>query len=159
LDDVLAQPLSNGRKLEGLEKDAPMFGVFMDLSDFAKPEAPKVALIVAVKDYAKFRDGVLDDAQKKALKKLENGIEEVSLPNGTESVYFYERKGWAIAAPQKETVEAFLKDFKGLDSRMNKEQAANLLKSDAAIYVRMEAVNKEYAEQIKAVRQQFNMGF
>jgi hypothetical protein len=144
-----------GRKLEGLEKDGPVFLAVLELpKSFDKP--PKAAVIVAVKDYAKFRDGLLDPDQQKTLKKGADGIEEVALPFGEEKVYFLDRKGWAIVTADKETIETFTKDFKGLDQRMSKDQAAKLLDGDLGLYVSMDAFNKEYAEQIKMVKDLFN---
>src|SRR5262249_29026739 len=104
-----------------------------------------------VKDYAKFRDRVLDADQRKALRKGENGVEEVPLPGG-DPLYFLDRKGWAVVAPDKETIETFAKDYKGVDGRMSKEQAAKLLDSDIGLYLSMDVFNKDYAEQIKAAR-------
>ena len=143
-----------GRKLDGLEKDGPVFLAFLELpKNFEKP--PKAAFIVAVTDYAKFRDGLLDDDQKKGLKKLTDGIEEAPLPGG-EKVYFLDRKGWAIVAADKETIETFTKDFKGLDGHMSKEQATKLLDSDFGVYMNVDVFNKDYAEQITQAKKAFN---
>src|SRR5579872_1867342 len=145
LDEWLKDGIE-GHKLAGLDKDGPMFLAVLELpQNFDKP--PKAALIVAVSNYAKFRDGLLGDDLKKGVKKQADGIEEVPLP-GDETLYFLDKKGWAIVTADKEVIESFTKDYKGLDNRMSKEQAAKLLDGDFGLYLSMDAFNKDYAQQI-----------
>jgi hypothetical protein len=153
IDDFLKNGI-DGHKLVGLEKDGPIFVTFLEMPrDFTAP--PKMAIVAAVKDYAKFRDGLLDDDQRKTLKKNQDGIEEAAMTDG-EKIFFLDKKGWAVIAPDKETIGFFAKDYKGIDGRMSKEQQAKLLDGDLGLYLGMDRLNKEYGEQIKAARAAFD---
>src|SRR5262249_9553462 len=70
----------DGRKLNGLPKDGPIFVAFTELP---KPgEEPKVAVILAVTKYAEFRDNVLKEGERKNLKADGAGVEKTTLDNG-----------------------------------------------------------------------------
>ena len=155
LDSLLKDGVEDTTSSKAWRRTAPFSWPFWRCrTNFEKP--PKAAFIVAVTDYAKFRDGLLDAEQKKALKKGENGVEEAPLPFGDDKVYFLDRKGWAIVAPDKESIETFTKDFKGLDARISKEQGGKLLEADLGLYLSMDVFNKDYAEQIAAVKKEIN---
>ena len=136
-------------------KTGPVFLAFLEMPQWPFQNPPKAALIVAVSDYAKFRDGFLGEDQKKGLKKGQNGVEEAPVLGG-DAMYLLDRKGWAIVATDKETIEVFAKDYKGLDTRMSKEQAAKLLDGDFGVYLSMDHFNKDYAEQIKEAKSAIN---
>src|SRR5438874_421396 len=55
-----------------------------------------------------------------------------------------------VATPSKDVAADFAKTTPGLDGKMDKAQAARFLASDEGVYVDMEAVNKQYGDQIKA---------
>ena len=136
-----------GRKLKGLAKDGPIFVVFTEMP---KPgdKAPKMAILAAVTDYAEFRDNVLSDDEKKGLKKGD-GFESTASDMGGD-IFFVDRKDYVVVTPNKDVAEELAKPpTAGLDGKMSKGQAAKFLSSDAGVYVNMEDVNKEYADQIK----------
>lgn len=141
-----------GRKLRGLKEDGPIFLIFTELP---KPSdsIPKIAIILAVKDYKEFRKNILTEDEGKAAKDEGNGIESANMENT--QTYFVDRKGYAIVTPDKEVADSFAnsKKITGLHNKLSKEQTAKLLSSDLGLYVNMEAVNKEYGEQIKQARQ------
>ena len=144
-----------GRKLAGLAKNGP---IFVLLTELPKPgvgggpdNPPKMAILAAVTDYAAFRDNVLSDDEKKNLKKGD-GFESTASDMGGD-IFFVDRKDYVVVTPRKDVAEALAKaPTAGLEGKMSKGQAAKFLSSDVGVYVNMEDVNKEYADQIKAAR-------
>ncbi len=111
-----------------------------------------MAVIAAVASYAEFRDNILSDDEKKGLKKGD-GFESTASDMGGD-IFFVDRKDYVVVTPNKDVAEALAKPpAKGLDGKLSKAQAAKLLSSDFGLYVNMEDVNKEYADQIKAARE------
>src|SRR5262249_21221127 len=96
------------------------------------------------------RDNALKDDERKGLK-AGDGYEEATLQSG-DPVYFVDGKEFVAVSPRKEVAAAFAKKQPGLDTRMSAEQAATFLGCDVGVYVSMDLVNKEYAEQIKEAR-------
>jgi hypothetical protein len=148
MDDALKNGVQ-GRKLRGLAKDGPIFLVFTELP---KPNEnpPKMAIILAVTDYKAFRDGLLTEEEQKNVKE-NNGVESATIDR--ETVYFVDRKGYAVVTPNEEVATAFTKKQAGLNGKLSKEQAGKLMNSDVGVYIAVDALNKEYAEQIKQARQ------
>lgn len=143
------------RKLVGLADDGPLFLAFLELpKDSGGP--PKMAFILAVKNYKEFHDGFLTEEERKNSKDEGNGIESVSI--GSDSAFFVDRKAYAVVTPDKESAETFTKKITGLDTKISKEQTAKLLASDLGLYVNMDAVNKEYGDQIKQFKQTIEQG-
>src|SRR5262245_56701268 len=97
-----------GRSLKGLVNSGPVFVVFNELPKSGDEEDFKknVAGLFRVTKYADFRDGILNDEERKALKK-EGGI-EVTQVNG-EDVYLLDRGEFAVVAHSKEAVQALAK--------------------------------------------------
>jgi hypothetical protein len=110
-----------------------------------------MAIIVAVTKYDEFRDGILKDSERGTLKKNAGGFEEVTMHN--ETLYWVDRKGYAVITPVKEVAEQFTKKQEGLHAKVDKALAKKLLESDLALYVDTAAVNKQYAEQIKDAKE------
>jgi len=149
MDDLLKNG-KDGRKLSGLAKDGPIFMVFTELP---KPgdNPPKMAILAAVTNYKEFRDNLLTEDERKNIKVNGNGVEAVTLKN--ETVYFVDRKTYAIVSPSEEVANAFTKKQPGLDGKLSKELAGKLMAADVGVYVSMDTLNREYAEQIKQARQ------
>ena len=58
-----------GRKFKGLAPDGPHFFVLTELPDLQDtPELPPVALLLRVSSYTEFRDGFLQEDERKGLK-------------------------------------------------------------------------------------------
>ncbi len=156
--DLVATYLNNavkdgieGRKLQGVPRDGHIFLAFTEMPR-GGAETLKAALIVSVDDYAKFRDGLLKPEEAKELKMdKEAGYESVTIAG--ETLYFLNKKSYAVVAVNKEVAEAFAKPFKGLDGKISKEQSAKLLGHDLGVYLNMDVFNKDYAEQIKAAKE------
>jgi hypothetical protein len=148
MDDALKNGVQ-GRKLRGLVKDGPIFVVFTELP---KPNEnpPKMAVILAVSNYKEFRDNLLTEEEQKNVKE-NNGVETATIDR--ETVHFVDRKGYAVVTPNEEVATAFTKKQAGLNGKLSKEQAAKLASSDVGVYIAVDALNKEYAEQIKQARQ------
>lgn len=143
----------NGRKIRGLREDGPLFVLLTELPKAGAgfPDPPPFAVILAVKDYKEFRDNILTEAERKNIKKDDNGIESATIQNESNPTYFLERKGYAVVTPDKNVAESFTKKFKGL--QLSKEVADKLLNADLGFFVNMDAVNKEYAEEIKKAKE------
>lgn len=157
MDDFL-QNGKDGRKIRGLRPDGPIFLVVTELpksgQGFSGP--PPIAVIAAVTDYKEFRDGILNDEERKGITDKGDGIQAATLERDT--TYFLERKGYAVVTPSEEIAKSFTKKFTGLHTKMSKEQAAKLLTADLGAYVNMESVNKEYADDIKKAKEGIQQG-
>jgi hypothetical protein len=142
----------DGRKLAGLPKDGPIFVVFTEVP---KPgdNPPKMAVVLAVNKYETFRDSLLKDDEKKNLKSNGSGVERTKIED-RENIFFVDKKGFAVVTPSEEVAEALTKKQTGIDGKISGEQAKKLLAADVGVYVGLDALNKEYAEQIKTGREQ-----
>jgi hypothetical protein len=146
----MMESLPDGRKLQGLEPAGPHFTVFTELP---KPgeDKPPMALVVAVKKYEDFRDGILSADERKELKK-HDGYESTKV-NG-EEVFFAQRGRFAIVGPRKEVVLLFTEKGKGLDTTIDADTAKKFLDADLSAYVDVTAITKQYGDQIKAAKEQ-----
>lgn len=158
VDEKVEEAFKNGlegRELKGLAKNGPVFIVFTEMP-VSGQDPPNIAIMVKVTDYAAFRDGILKDEERKALKKDPAGFEVTTVDSGKATeTYFLEKNGYAIVTPVKEVAVQFTKKFKGLDGKLGKETAKQLLAADVAVYVDMAAINKQFGDQIKQGREQF----
>jgi hypothetical protein len=145
-----------GRELKGMAKDGPIFIVFTEMPQKGE-EVPKMAVLVKVTKYADFRDGILTDDERKGIKADPAGYEEAVIKN--ETVYFVDGKGFAVVTPRKDVAAQFTKKQPGLDKKLDKVLAKNLLDSDLGVYVDTVAVRKEYGEQIKEFRKEMEKLF
>ena len=141
-----------GRKLRGLVKDGPIFVVFTEMPKAGEWTEPKVAILVAVTDFAEFRDNILSENEKKNLKHGDGYDSTVGELNN-ENLFFVDKKTYAVVTPRKDVAAAFVKGGPGLDGKMSKVQSAKLLSSDLGVYLSMDIFNKEYADQIKAAHE------
>jgi hypothetical protein len=145
-----------GRELKGMAKDGPIFIAFTEMPKKGE-EVPKMAVLVKVTKYADFRDGILTDDERKGVKADPAGYEEAVMKN--ETVYFVDRKGYAVVTPHKEVAAQFTKKQAGLDKKVDKVLAKKLLDSDLGVYVDTIAVRKEYGEHIKEFRTEMEKAF
>ena len=137
------------RQVKALPKDGSIFLVFTEFPKLNQG-VPKMAAILAVTNYAEFRDGILTADENKNLKADKAGYDVAKIEN--EDMYFIDRKTFAVVTPDKEVAERFTKRFAGLDAKLSKETARKLVESDIAAYVDMGAFNKEFGDQLKAFR-------
>jgi hypothetical protein len=150
MDEALDKVLE-GRKLDGLDPQGPIFVVLTSLPR-AGGGQPPVAVVAKVTNYKTFRDGFLKEDERKNLKKEKAGYETTTI-DGKEH-FLIHRKGYVIVAGDKEVADQFLgKQGTGLDGKLSKQVAARLLESDVALYVDMAAINKEYGESLQGFRQ------
>jgi hypothetical protein len=141
----------DGRKLRGLDEDGPIFVAFSELPESPDDLLTKGALILKVTNYAEFRNNVLKEDERKNLKKNEAGYESIALEDG-KSIYFLDRKDYAVVTMSKDLALSYTKKPAGLDEKISKELGTKLLSSDIGVYVNMSPFNKQYAEQIKEAR-------
>jgi hypothetical protein len=149
LDDAFKEGLE-GRQLKGLAADGPVLLAFQRFPK-AGEEDPPVVGIARVTNYREFVTGLLTAEERKTLKADPAGFETATLNNST--VYFLNRKAYAIITLQKETAIQLTKAVRGLDQKLTKEDIQRFLSADLSAYVDITAVNKEYGEQIKNFRQ------
>jgi len=143
-----------GRKLQGVAADGSVLVAFTQMPNLEGGDQgpPKMAFIIAVTKYADFRDGILKEEERSTLKKDSAGFEQVTIQG--ETVYWVDRKGYAVITPSKEVAEQFTKKQEGLHTRIEKPLIKKLLESDVALYIDTTAFNKQYAEKIKEAREQ-----
>jgi len=141
-----------GRKLRGLAKDGPIFLVLTEMPKADGWNEAEMAIIVAVTNYADFRDNILSENEKKNLKKGD-GYESTVGEFNQQNLFFVDKKNYAVITPRKDVAAAFVKGGPGLDGKMSKAQSAKLLSSDLGVYLSLDVFNKEYAEQIKAAHE------
>ncbi len=154
IDDFFEKGPDNalkGRKLRGLAKDGPLFFALLELPKVGDSGEPKMAFILTVTDYKEFVENILTEEERKNAKDEGNSIKSASIDN--KQIYFVDRKGYAIVTPDKDVAESFTKRITGLHAKMNKDLASKLLSSDLGVWVNMDAVYKEYGEQIKQAKQ------
>jgi hypothetical protein len=149
----------DGRKIRGLPKDGPIFLVLTELPDPTAPvDIPKLAIVLAVTDYKEFRDNILTADERTKLMDKGDGIEATTIKGERAPTFFLERKGYAIVTPNEDVAKSFTKKQTGLHTRISKEQAAKLLAADGAMYWNMEAIYKQYGDQIKAGKEELKKG-
>ena len=150
------QNLPEGRKLTGLAKDGP---IFVSLAHFPTGEGIEgagIAIAARVTDYDAFRNGLLSKEEKDSVKK-EGEFEKFTTHDRTH--YLFKVGDFAVITPDKDVATAYAKKGTGLDSKMDQQLAVKFLNADAAAYVNMQAVAKEYGDQIKAFREQMEQLF
>ena len=137
----------DGRKLDSIAKDGPIYLALPSIKekDF-DADNPNLTVIAAVKDYAKFRDGILKPEERKDLTK--NGNLDV-IKTGKRVYFMAEKYGFAIIAPSKEGVEWVLKSKESLDGRVSPALSNRLAVADVAMFVNLDQALKDYAEQLK----------
>lgn len=140
----------NGRKLKGVPKDGSVFLVLTELPSPGSGEAPKLSVIARVNKYAEFRDGILTDEEKKALKADGAGFERAEIEG--EPAYFVDLKDFAVMTPSKDAAQAFAKKFESISGKLNANVLEQVTGNDVAVYVNLAAVNKEFGDQIKGGR-------
>lgn len=153
IESRLEEGLTNGlegRKLNGLANDGPIFLAFAEIPT-TKKDDPKAALVLRVTKYEELRDSFLKPAELKTLK-AESGYETFT-DAAKKQVYLVNRDGYAVVTEDKELAIQYAKKDPGLDTKMNKDLAKRFLDADVAVYVDMETVNAKYGDHIKAVRQ------
>jgi hypothetical protein len=151
--DDFVQNGHNGHKYRGLANDGPIFFAITELPKAGQPlnGPPPFAFIIAVSNYKEFRDNLLTEEERKSIKVKDEGIEEATFER--ETVYLHDHKGYAVISTSEDVVKSFTKKFTGLNTKMSKEQSAKLLGSDLGLFVNMEAINKEYGEEIKKAKE------
>jgi hypothetical protein len=155
MDEALKQALE-GRSLDGLTKDGPIFAVFTELPA-PNQNPPKLALLVPVKSYEAFRNGILKEDERKQIKTDPLGYEIASVDK--EALYFVNRKnGYAVVTPDADVAALFVKKYDGLGGKLSKSFAQHLMDADVSVYVDMVAVNKEHGDNIKGLQALIEQG-
>src|SRR5262249_6594014 len=139
-----------GRSLKGVHKDGPIFLALADLPEDPNDLPAAVVLIVRVTDYEAFRDGLLTKDEREDLVKRE-GYQKATIDD--KPVFFLEKKGYAIVAQRRNLAEQFLKARPGLDRKLDKDTAQELLDADLSVYVDPVAIGKQYGEALAKFRE------
>ncbi len=85
--------LPEGRKLQGLAKEGPVFITFTSIPTSGELDAAGLALVAKVTDFNAFRDGLLTKDEKSTLKK-EGDLERYGVKDRT--YYFVKQGDYAI---------------------------------------------------------------
>jgi hypothetical protein len=136
-----------GRKVRGATKDGPLFLVFTEMPKPGQQGPPEMAVIVGITKYSELLDNMLTQDERKALKPGE-GYEGTTFEN--QPIFFIDHRDYAVLTPSETVAKRLAKTGEGLDGKISKELGAKLLSSDIGVYVNMDMVNKDYADQIKA---------
>jgi hypothetical protein len=148
VEEGLAQLLMV-RELKALDKNGPVFLVFTEVPD-ADSEIPHMAVVARVTNYVQFRDALLKDDEKKALK-ANQGYETTKI--GETEVHFVDREGFAIVAFSDKALKEFLdKKADSLATRLDKMLSNKLLDADVSVYVDIKAVYKQFGDQIDSFK-------
>lgn len=148
IDKALKDGLE-GRKLQGLEKDGPVFVVFLEMPA-PDVDPPVVAVIARVGSYSAFRDGLLNEEERKALKPAKNGGEQTNVMG--KDLFFMERSGWAMVSPNMDAMAFLAKNNPGLNTRISADLAKKLSDNDVGVYVNLSAVNKQFGDEIRQAK-------
>src|ERR1051326_8723945 len=145
-----------GRELKGLAKDGPMFLVFTDVPKEGD-DLPEMALVARVTNYKEFRDGLLKDDERSAIK-AKDGVETTKM--GDREVYFLNRGDYAVLTASEKARKIFQdKSFTSLAGKLDKSLEAKLVESDLSVLVDAKAVTKHYGDEIAALRASIEQGF
>jgi hypothetical protein len=155
LNDALINGI-DGRKLQGIKPDDYIFVVLTALPDLGQQAPPAIAILVPVSDYKAFRDGLLKDDERRALKADPAGYDMTARQDGMET-FFVQRNGYAVVTPSKEVAQQFTKQSPGLT--LDKTVADTLLNADAGMYLDVAALNAKYGQRIQGLRQFIGMAF
>jgi hypothetical protein len=145
----------DGRKLRGVPEDGAIFLAFTETPKLEDADSfRKAALVAAVTDYAAFRDNLLTEDERKTLKTEAEDLESAQsdLLGFDANLFFVDKKDHVVVALDRKIAESFAKVPTGLDGKIGKEQGERLLRSDAALYLRVDAFGKDYADQIGETR-------
>ncbi len=150
--------LLGDRRLDGLPDDGPVFLALLKLPDVEKPDELRqhLAVVARVTDYKSFRDGLLTEDERDKLSREKDGYE--SAPVAGQRLYFVNRGDYVTITPDEDAARAVAAGQRGLDTRLNKDVAADLLDADVSLYADLAAINKEYGEQLLAFRQSLQQG-
>ncbi len=140
------------RKLRGVPRNGPVFFFF---SEFPKPGVAerKGGFVVAVTNYEQFRDNLLKEGERKGLRDVPDGYQVTKAENGS-SLFFVDKKGYAVVTPFQEVAELFVKQYQGLYQRLNKELTTKLLAGDITAYLDAEALNRNLGSEIQTLKGQ-----
>lgn len=152
--DATLDKLLDGRKLTAVRKDARAFLVLTDLAS-AVDDEPAVAVLVPVTKYNDFLSSFLTRDELRTLDRGGDGIDTVrTAAFGAERpAHLVDLKDYAAVTLDKETAGSFAARYAPASSdQMGREPAETFLKADLAVYVNMEAINEQHADEIRAFK-------
>lgn len=141
--------LPDGRKIQGLDPNGPIFVVFMTFPSGLE-SLQKIAVVLKTKNYKDFRDGILKADERKSLTP-KKGYEIAAIENG-EGICFVNKGDYTAITPSEKVAQELAGKFRGLDTRLSQVQAKKLLEGDFGVYLAMDVFGKQYAEQIKEAK-------
>lgn len=143
---------AGGRDFTGLVKDGPHFAAFLEMPKEGMEGLPKAAMFLATTDSKKFLDGFMKEAEKKALKKEEGGFQSTVVADSGEPMFILERPGYVILTPIKDVAKQLAQKGVGIDTKISDELLEKYLALDLSVYLSMDLLNKDYAEQLKQMK-------
>ena len=150
MEDGIAE-LAEGRDLKSISADERIYFVVNDLSNLT--DNPQFAILLPVSSYAEFKKGFLKDDERKSIKKEDDGFDSIAITGKDEPGYMVDRKNYVVLTNDKEVAKKFAKgDDAGLAKAMSKETAKAFLDQDAAVYVNLKEINRQYGAQIRGFK-------
>jgi hypothetical protein len=144
---------ANGRELKGVSKDGSLLLVFTgvpkSLSSF-EDLVPVSAILVPVTSFTEFRNGILTEDERKALKEKE-GYQFLELP-GAEVCFVDRKDGYAVVTFDKKLAARFVDKINGLDKILAKDLSQKFLDADVSAWMNLLGFNDTHGKDIDQLK-------
>lgn len=155
VDGAIANGL-DGRKIDGLAKNGPIFIATPDFKEMTE-ENTNVVIIAAITDYSKFRDGLLKADERKAVKKDGKfDVVTVQVNDNKRTYYMAEKAGFAVLAQTKELANWVLNSKESMDGKITPALGSRVVNSDISVFVNLDQGLKTFADQLKEAETSLN---
>jgi hypothetical protein len=149
--DAGMKDLLEGRDTKAVSKNGHVFIVINELDGLA--ENPQWSVVVPVSGFTAFRDSFLTEAERKTVKKEDDGYYSVKTEKLDENLYIADRKTAVVITKEKDLAKLYAGgDYSGLDKALGAGTAKAFLQTDAAVYVSLKEINNKYGAQIKGFK-------
>ena len=153
IDQAFEEGIDGRKPFKGLAKNGP---IFIILPELPKPdqEEPLVLAFLKAENLNTFVEGAFKKEERESMKK-DGAITALETENGRK-LFLAEHKGFAAISNDKAQLKKALAATESM--KIDEIQSAKLLASDIGLYVGLDRLAKDYAEQIKEGRKQIEDG-